>query len=73
VALKPPVSAAPPKSADEVAVPQVPSALSGNTTQPDAAPLAQPGHNPGHTRIPLAIGLAAASLVAMVIRRLRRG
>ena len=38
---------------------------------PGAALNAAPGA--GHTRIPLVIGLAVASLCAMLIRRLRRG
>ena len=84
VALEPRVSAAPPKPADGAAVTEVPATevpaapLSGDTAPPGAAPPgaappARPAHHSGRARIPVAIGLAAASLVTMVIRRLRRG
>jgi hypothetical protein len=73
VALKTPVSAAPPTPAHGARVTESPAALtSGDTARPSAAPPAQSAHSSGRTGIPVAIGLAAASLVAMVIRRLRR-
>jgi hypothetical protein len=43
--------------------------VAGNAVPPPAPH----AHDSGRSRIPLAIGVAAASLVAMVIRRLRRG
>ena len=83
VAKKAPAKAtkqAPPRPAQPPAAPPAaspPVSADGDTASARGAgspvpPTAQPDRNSGGARIPLAIGLAAASLFAMIIRRLRR-
>jgi hypothetical protein len=69
---EPPVSAAPaPPTVEATAVLAAPTPR--EAAIPETPPPPSATRNSGVTRTPLMIGLAAVSLVAMLIRRLRRG